>query len=124
MRWRWVNFTQTHVPQDLWDFRTSLFGRRMMRRSGTGTRVPAWVWDLYEVTYVEAAVSWGTQPERDPRPLGIFNDRLQRAAFVVNKPGGIDPEVFSSALRLGGWVAVQALHAFLRPAPRLSPESG
>lgn len=124
MRWRWMNFTQTCAHQDLWDFRSALFGRRMMRKSGTGTRVPVWAWDLYEVTYAECAASWGANPERDPRPFRIFNDRLQRAAFVVNKPSGVDPEVFSSALRLGGWTAVEALHSRLRPAPRLSPLSG
>ena len=122
MRWKWVNFTYKRVPDDLYAFRQVLWGYpRMIRKSGTGSRVPAWTWDLYEVTYAEFAATWGAHPENDPRPRPAFVERLRVAVSIVNKPGGVDPEVFGAALRLGGWDAARALHEYLRPAPRLYP---
>ena len=116
MRWRWMNFTLYNVPNDLYVFRNTLWNYpRMIRKSKTGSRVPAWTWDLYEVTYAEFAATWGARPENDPRPRPVFEERLRAAIPVVNKPGGVDPEVFCAALRLGGWEAARSLHSQLRP---------
>lgn len=109
MKWKWLNFTRARCPNEFWDFRGSLGGYRFMRASNGGTRVPVWVWSLWEFTRAECAASWGAHPERDPRPSNVFRERLRRAACVVNKPGGVDPEAFSAALALGGWDAVCGL---------------
>jgi hypothetical protein len=87
-----------------------------------GTRVPVWTLDLWDATIIELEKRIG--PTYPTKLRGVFRERVRRCAAVVNKPGGVDPDVFAAALRLGGWVAAQALHSRLRPAPRLSPLSG
>lgn len=128
MRWKWLDFTQHRVPEKLWDFHESLAGHRLMRAAKDpeskkdGTRVPVWTLDLWDATIIELEKRIG--PTYPTKLRGVFRERVRRCAAVVNKPGGVDPDVFAAALRLGGWVAAQALHSRLRPAPRLSPLSG
>jgi hypothetical protein len=82
----------------------------LIRKSGTGSRVPAWIWDLYEATCAECAASWGPGPG-DTRIAPEFRIRLDAALSVVNKPDGVDPTAFSAALKLGGWAAARDLCA-------------
>lgn len=71
--------------------------------------VPAWVCDLWQTSHASAigAVGFGENI--------VFSYRVNKALPVVNKPGGVGPEEFSAALRLGGWEAAKQLHAELRP---------
>ena len=65
--------------------------------------VPAWVCDLWQISKDVA------------NNHIVFSYRVNKALPVVNKPGGVGPEEFSAALRLGGWEAAKQLHAELRP---------
>ena len=70
--------------------------------------VPAWVCDLWQTSKDVA----------NNQCIGeniVFSYRVNKALPVVNKPGGVGPEEFSAALRLGGWEAAKQLHAELRP---------
>lgn len=108
MKWKWLNFTHKCVSAEFEDFQTSLRGLRCMRTSNGGTHVPVWTLDLWDATIRELDERIGpTYPTKLP---GVFRTRVLRCVTVVNKPGGVDPDVFSAALALGGWEAASALH--------------
>lgn len=71
--------------------------------------VPVWVCDLWQASKDVARSQY-----HDGENL-VFSYRIHKTLSVVGKPGGVDPEEFSAALRLGGWEAAMQLHAELRP---------
>ena len=71
--------------------------------------VPVWVCDLWQASKDVARSQY-----HDGENL-VFSYRIHKTLSVVGKPGGVTPEEFSAALRLGGWEAAMQLHAELRP---------
>jgi hypothetical protein len=70
-------------------------------------RVPVWVCDLWQASK-DRLPDW----PNDTREF--FQYKLEKSLLVVGKPGGVDPDEFSAALRLGGWEAAMQLHPELR----------
>jgi hypothetical protein len=97
VRWRSVDFTR--YPIHLLDaFQAA--GVVTLAPERGGWRVYGWAWDLYEASIAPGEAWWVD-----------LRGRLCVAVPVVGKPGGVDPDAFSAALKLGGWEAARDLCA-------------